>query len=214
MSLLDDSPAAFHARGVMLVTLAISALVFLSVRRPPLRQAVAASRLDSAVSTPRSAATAGAPAIPVQLEGAFEEAAVGCDVPLSLLRAVARVESNFNPRARSRVGAMGVMQLMPKTARAMGVRNPYDARENVLGGARYLRLLSDQWKGDVVLTLASYNAGPEAVRRHHGVPPYAETQRYVRRVMQHYAQYEQSRGSSLRSAQASVLVLPSEVGAH
>jgi soluble lytic murein transglycosylase-like protein len=122
----------------------------------------------------------------------FLEAARVYRIPLALLFAVGRVESNFNPAATSHVGAIGIMQLMPATAREMGVRRIRDPRENILGGARYLRVLANQWKGDLVRTIASYNAGPAAVERYRGVPPFRETQRYVRRVLEHCRRY--SRG--------------------
>jgi soluble lytic murein transglycosylase-like protein len=111
-------------------------------------------------------------------------------VELALLRAVAAVESACNARAVSAKGARGVMQLMPRTARAMGVQDVHDPKQNIRGGALYLRQLSERWKGDLVLTIASYNAGPGAVARFGGIPPFAETQRYVRRVL---ARYEQNR---------------------
>ncbi len=81
---------------------------------------------------------------------------------------------------------MGLMQLMPRTAASMGVRDPFDPRQNILGGARYLRVLANKFNGDLVLTIAAYNAGEGAVVRYHGVPPYAETRRYVQRVLRYY----------------------------
>jgi soluble lytic murein transglycosylase-like protein len=81
------------------------------------------------------------------------------------------------------------MQLMPRTAQRMGVRDPFDPRDNILGGARFLRILANQWQGDHVLTVASYNAGPGAVERHGGVPPFAETRNYVHRVLALYREY-------------------------
>lgn len=101
----------------------------------------------------------------------------------SLLAAVARVESNFDPFAVSPKGACGILQLMPKTAQRFGVRNVFDAGQNVEGGARYLRFLLDRFDGDVTLALAGYNAGEGAVERHGGVPPYRETREYVDRVL-------------------------------
>lgn len=117
------------------------------------------------------------------------EAAQVYQLPDSFIRAVMRVESNFNPTVVSRAGAMGLMQLMPKTARSMGVSDPFDVRQNVLGGARYLRILANRFKGDLILTVAAYNAGEAAVEKYEGIPPYQETQRYVRRVLKHYYAY-------------------------
>jgi soluble lytic murein transglycosylase-like protein len=117
------------------------------------------------------------------------EAARLYQLPEAFLRAVMHVESNFDPNVVSVDGAMGLMQLMPFTAQMMGVTNPFDPRQNVLGGARFLRILANQWNGDLVRTLASYNAGSGAVERYNGVPPFAETRRYVNRVIQHYYEY-------------------------
>jgi soluble lytic murein transglycosylase-like protein len=81
---------------------------------------------------------------------------------------------------------MGLMQLMPATAASMGVRNPFDPRENIFGGARFLRILANQFNGDLILTIAAYNAGQNAVLKYQGVPPYTETRRYVQNVLRHY----------------------------
>ena len=100
-----------------------------------------------------------------------------------LVKSVMLVESNFNPRAVSPKGARGLMQLMPGTARRYGVRNSYDQQENIRGGTAYLSDLLDMFGGDLVRTLAAYNAGEGAVQRYGGIPPYPETQEYVRRAM-------------------------------
>jgi len=114
------------------------------------------------------------------------EAAALYQLPAAFIRAVMRVESNFYPDAVSDKGAMGLMQLMPATAASMGVVDPFDPRQNVLGGARFLRVLANRFNGDLVLTVAAYNAGQGAVERYRGVPPYRETRRYVTRVLTHY----------------------------
>lgn len=112
----------------------------------------------------------------------FEQAARRYGLDPGLLWAVARAESGLNPRAVSPAGAVGLMQLMPSTARELGVSDPFDPAQNVDAGARYLRQQLERF-GDIRLALAAYNAGPGAVQRHGGVPPYRETQAYVERVL-------------------------------
>jgi soluble lytic murein transglycosylase len=108
------------------------------------------------------------------------------DLDAALIRAVIQAESNFNPRAISRKGAQGLMQLMPGTIQRFSVGNAFDPYENIGAGTRYLRLLLDQFEGDLTLALAAYNAGENAVLRYRGVPPYPETQDYVRKVQRTY----------------------------
>jgi len=103
-----------------------------------------------------------------------------------LVKAVIQVESGYNPRALSKAGAMGLMQLMPETARDMSVRDPYDPEQNLRAGTAYLRQLLDRFRGSVELALAAYNAGPAPVERHGGIPPYAETRDYVRHILSLY----------------------------
>lgn len=112
----------------------------------------------------------------------INEAAARFDLSVSLVKAVIQAESAFDRLAVSSVGARGLMQLMPATARRFGVRDSFDARQNIFGGAQYLRVLLDMFKGDTVLATAAYNAGEGTVRRYAGVPPYAETRGYVRKI--------------------------------
>lgn len=119
----------------------------------------------------------------VSMDAIFEEAASTYGISVDLLKAVAKAESNFNPNAVSSAGAMGVMQLMPGTASSLGVTDPFDARQNIMGGAKYLKSNLEKYNGDVSLTLAAYNAGPGSVQKYGGIPPYAETQNYVKKVI-------------------------------
>lgn len=117
-----------------------------------------------------------------EIDSMIVDAAANAGVDPALLRALVQAESGFNPLAVSPAGAKGLTQLMPGTAAALGVTDPFDPSQNLNGGARYLRQMLDEF-GDIRLALAAYNAGPGKVRRHGGVPPYRETLAYVDRVM-------------------------------
>ena len=121
--------------------------------------------------------------VPKDMESFFTEASRTYGVSKKLLKAVAKAESNYNPAATSPKGAAGVMQLMPATARSLGVSDPYDARSNILGGAKYLKEKLDHYNGDVSLALAAYNAGSNNVKKYGGNPPFKETQEYVKKIM-------------------------------
>ncbi len=123
---------------------------------------------------------------PQDIDAAIDQAASRHNVDPNLVRAVIKVESNFNPNAVSRKGAMGLMQLMPQTARQLRVANPFDPQQNVDAGVRHLKQLMESYGGDVRLTLAAYNAGQGAVARSAGVPHFAETRNYVKRITQLY----------------------------
>lgn len=128
---------------------------------------------------------------PTEFDAYIDAAARKYNLPPALLRAVMHTESNFDPGAVSPKGASGLMQLMPTTAAEMYVRDIFDIRENIEGGARYLRVLANQYEGDMVKMVAAYNAGPEAVRKYGGIPPFPETQAYVRKVVDLYFKYKE-----------------------
>lgn len=129
-----------------------------------------------------------------QLEAMITDRAKQYGLDPSLAKAVVKTESNFNPLAVSPVGAQGLMQLMPSTAKGLGVKNSFDPEQNVDGGIRYLKGLLDKYQS-VPNAVAAYNAGPGAVDKYKGVPPYAETQHYTDKVMKLYQQYSQNTGA-------------------
>jgi hypothetical protein len=120
-----------------------------------------------------------------KIQKAIQDAAIKHDLSADLIAAVIKVESNFNPHAISKEGAGGLMQLMPSTARKLAVKDRFDISENIDAGARYLKTLLERFDGKVDLALAAYNAGPEAVEKYRGVPPYQQTRRYLKEVMRY-----------------------------
>lgn len=144
------------------------------------------SSSSSANTTAANATSSGSVSSPENLEEYFKEASETYGVDINLLKAIARQESNFNPSATSSAGAMGVMQLMPSTAKGLGVTNAYDAQQNIMGGAKLMAQNLKKYNGDVSLALAAYNAGGGNVDKYGGIPPFKETQNYVKKVLGYY----------------------------
>lgn len=136
-----------------------------------------------------TASTAPNPIAPAAIQQLVDQNASTWQVDPALIKAVIANESGFDAGATSSAGAMGLMQLMPGTAAELGVANAYDPAQNVAGGTRYLKGLLQRFNGDLKLAVAAYNAGPEAVEKYGGVPPYTETQNYVASVLGSYARY-------------------------
>lgn len=113
------------------------------------------------------------------------------EIDPALIKAIIFAESGFDPLAISRRGAVGLMQLMPATAEAMGVKNRFDPAHNIAGGVKYFKMLVTRFQGDIRLALAAYNAGSKTVRRYNGVPPYEATQKYIVKVLEYYKKYQQ-----------------------
>ena len=111
-------------------------------------------------------------------------------VSFSLLKAIIKAESDFDPQAVSKKGAMGLMQIMPQNFKLLGLKDPFDPTQNIHAGARYFKQLYDRFDGKLALSLAAYNAGPTAVDRYKTIPPFEETEEYVRRVLRYYYNYK------------------------
>ena len=154
-------------------------------------KSAASSSKTTSISTPSKApaSSQNSAATNSKYDDYITEAAEKYQIPAAFIRAVIKIESNFNPRAVSRVGAMGLMQLMPETARHMQVDDPFDPRQNIMGGTRYLRRLSDRYDGDINLVLSGYHAGPGNVEKAGGIP-FEKTQQYVRNVYGWYLRYK------------------------
>ncbi|WP_110929102.1 lytic transglycosylase domain-containing protein [Bacillus massiliglaciei] len=120
------------------------------------------------------------------IDSIISKASSQYNVPEKLIKSVIRQESNFNPEAKSYAGASGLMQLMPATAKSLGVENVFDPEDNVMGGVKYLSQMLKKYDGDIKTALAAYNAGPGNVDKYNGVPPFKETQNYVEKIMNHF----------------------------
>ena len=130
------------------------------------------------------------PARYTRYDASIVEASKAFSIPEAFIRAVIRVESDYDPRVVSVAGAEGLMQLMPETAKRMNVEDSFNPHQNIMGGTRYLRYLANMFSGDMVLTIAGYHAGEGAVMKYRGVPPYTSTQGYIRKVLKYYNHYK------------------------
>lgn len=153
------------------------------------------SILDSKLNTAQTQSSANKVFSPqvanrTEIEGLIEKYSERNGLDKDFVKALVKQESGFNPKATSKCGAMGLMQLMPGTAQGLGVTNPYDAEQNIAGGTKYLRSMIDRFQGNEKLALAAYNAGPNAVKKYGGIPPYQETQNYVKNIMSMYQGYK------------------------
>ena len=170
----------------------------------------------SAAQGPTASAPAGPGASvgtgPVPYAAEIDAAAQRHGLDPALLKALIKQESNFDPNAGSSAGAQGLTQLMPGTARSLGVTNPLDPAQAIEGGAKYLKQMLDRFGGDVEKALAGYNAGPGAVARFGGVPPYAETQNYVKKVTAYAEQYRASAAPPVAAPASPVASSPSAYG--
>lgn len=144
----------------------------------------------SVTGTDGAPSQANAPLAPPQIDALAQSNGQLWGVDPNLLKAIMANESDFDPKATSRTGAQGLMQLEPGTAADLGVHDAYDPAQNVWGGARYMRGLLDRFGGNLRLAVAAYNAGPGAVEKYGDVPPYAETQTYVQNVLESYKKYQ------------------------
>lgn len=150
----------------------------IDINNPQLPGSIFIKPFANAMSTPKT-----------ELDGIIKKCAQQNNLDENLIKAVIKAESGFNTQAKSPVGALGLMQLMPSTAKGLGVDNPLDPEQNIAGGTKYLKNLISKFDGKIDLALAAYNAGSGAVTKYGGIPPYSETQNYVKRVLDYQKKF-------------------------
>ncbi|KFE66384.1 lytic transglycosylase domain-containing protein [Hyalangium minutum] len=190
-ALLMFPVAASASEGIYRYVEKDGTIIYTNVPPPGGKRAKKLKGTFTAAQAP-AAPVRGRASIPSGLDPHIVTASKRYKVPAPLVRAIMHAESNFDANAVSPKGACGLMQLMPATATEMYVKDIFDEKENIEGGVRYLRVLANQFEGDMVKMIAAYNAGPDAVRKYKGnIPPYEETQEYVRKVLQLYYHYKE-----------------------
>ncbi|HUZ05481.1 MAG TPA: lytic transglycosylase domain-containing protein [Acidobacteriaceae bacterium] len=175
------------------------------VRQEVVPDAVSPTHATTAAATTATATTTR----PMNVPTLLAQAATVHHIDVDLLASVVHAESNGNPQAVSRAGAQGLMQLMPGTAAVLGVQNSFAAAQNIAGGTAYLDTLLTRYHDNLALALAAYNAGPEAVDRYHGIPPYAETRRYVAHVIHEFNRRKLQMAREQARHQMAAFVVPS-----
>lgn len=161
----------------------------MSDKPPKIQETPFAQKIFSSSLTPAADTNA-------DIDALIEQYSAKNGLDSAFVKAVIKQESGFQPNVTSHCGAMGLMQLMPATANSLGVKDAYDPEQNIAGGTKYLKGLLDRFGGDKSLALAAYNAGPNAVAKYNGIPPYKETQNYVKNIMSMYQKYNAQGGQS------------------